>query len=216
MLLGPPGVGKGTQAQYICEHFNIPQISTGNILRAAIGSGSELGNKAKQYLDNGQLVPDDVIIEVVKQRLSEADCENGFLLDGFPRTTPQADSLRNNGVKLDYVVVIDLAQEEIVKRLSGRRTHAASGRTYHVMYNPPKTPDIDDITGDALMQREDDKEEVIIKRLAVYQDLTQPLINYYQNMASTGEVNYVSIDGQGSVDQVKQQIFSSLTSNLTA
>jgi adenylate kinase len=178
ILLGGPGAGKGTQANYIKEKYQIPQISTGDMLRAAVKAGTELGKKAKEYMDSGGLVPDEVIIGLVKERIKEADCAKGFLFDGFPRTIPQADAMKEAGVAIDAVVEIDVPDEEIVKRMSGRRAHLASGRTYHVIYNPPKVEGKDDVTGEPLVQRDDDKEEVVRKRLDVYHAQTEPLVKY--------------------------------------
>ncbi len=211
MLLGSPGVGKGTQAQFICEKFGIPQISTGNILRAAIQSGSELGLSAKSYTDRGELVPDEVVCSIIKQRLTEVDCQPGFLLDGFPRTIPQAEALDNMGVSLDYVIVLDAPMEEIVARLTGRRFHPASGRTYHVLFQPPKVADKDDLTGEALLQRDDDKEEVVRHRLAVYEHQTAPLIGYYKQLSERGRVNIAFVSGLGNIDEIKQNILKVLS-----
>lgn len=212
MLLGSPGVGKGTQAALICEHFGIPQISTGNILRAAIESQSELGLSVKSYLDAGQLVPDDVVNALVKERLTQTDCVNGFLLDGFPRTVNQAQYLINNNVKLDHVVVLEVADSEVIKRLSGRRVHVGSGRTYHIDYHPPKIAGFDDETGEELIQREDDAEEVISQRLEVYRTQTSPLIAFYQKLASNKQVNYVAVSGVGDVLEVNQHIMNAIFS----
>ncbi|MFA6397214.1 MAG: adenylate kinase, partial [Sulfurimonas sp.] len=179
ILLGAPGAGKGTQAQFLTKAFDIPQISTGDMLRAAIKAGSELGTLAKSVMDAGKLVTDEIIIGLVKERIAQDDCKNGFLLDGFPRTVPQADALKEAGVAIDAVIEIDVPDSEIVKRMSGRRAHLASGRTYHVMYNPPKIEGKDDETGEDLVQRDDDKEEIVLGRLSVYHELTQPLVAYY-------------------------------------
>jgi adenylate kinase len=213
ILLGGPGAGKGTQANYIKEKYQIPQISTGDMLRAAVKAGTDLGLKAKEYMDSGGLVPDDVIIGLVKERIKEADCAKGFLFDGFPRTIPQADAMKAAGVAIDAVVEIDVPDEEIVKRMSGRRAHLASGRTYHVIYNPPKVEGKDDVTGEALVQRDDDKEEVVRKRLDVYHAQTEPLVNYYKQWAATGEAGapqHVFIEGVGKVDEIRDKIFSAL------
>ncbi len=213
ILLGGPGAGKGTQANYIKERYQIPQISTGDMLRAAVKAGTELGMKAKEYMDSGGLVPDTVIIGLVKERIKEADCAKGFLFDGFPRTIPQADAMKEAGVAIDAVVEIDVPDEEIVKRMSGRRAHLASGRTYHVIYNPPKVEGKDDVTGEPLVQRDDDKEEVVRKRLEVYHAQTEPLVNYYKQWAATGEAGapkHVFIEGVGKVDQIRDNIFSAL------
>ena len=213
ILLGGPGAGKGTQANYIKEKYQIPQISTGDMLRAAVKAGTELGLKAKGYMDSGGLVPDEVIIGLVKERIKEADCAKGFLFDGFPRTIPQADAMKEAGVAIDAVVEIDVPDEEIVKRMSGRRAHLASGRTYHVIYNPPKVEGKDDVTGEPLVQRDDDKEAVVRKRLEVYHAQTEPLVNYYKNWASSGNAGapkHVYIEGVGKVDEIRDNIFNSL------
>ena len=213
ILLGGPGAGKGTQANYIKDRYQIPQISTGDMLRAAVKAGTKLGKEAKGYMDSGGLVPDDVIIGLVKERIKEADCENGFLFDGFPRTIPQADAMKEAGVPIDAVVDIDVPDDEIIKRMSGRRAHLASGRTYHVVFNPPKEEGKDDVTGEPLVQRDDDKEETVRKRLEVYHDQTEPLIGYYQKWEGTGEAGaprYIKIRGVGGVDQIRDQIFTSL------
>ena len=213
ILLGGPGAGKGTQANFIKEKYQIPQISTGDMLRAAVKAGTELGLKAKSFMDSGGLVPDEVIIGLVKERIKESDCEKGFLFDGFPRTIPQADAMKEAGVAIDAVVEIDVPDEEIVKRMSGRRAHLASGRTYHILYNPPKVPDQDDVTGEPLVQRDDDKEEVVRKRLEVYHAQTEPLVTYYKNWATSGQAGapeHVYIEGVGKVEQIRDQIFSTL------
>jgi adenylate kinase len=215
ILLGGPGAGKGTQANYIKERYQIPQISTGDMLRAAVKAGTKLGKEAKGYMDAGGLVPDGVIIGLVKERIKEADCEKGFLFDGFPRTIPQADAMKEAGVPIDAVVDIDVADAEIIKRMSGRRAHLASGRTYHVVFNPPKEEGKDDVTGEPLVQRDDDKEETVRKRLEVYHDQTEPLIGYYQKWEGSGEAGaprYIKIHGVGGVDQIRDQIFASLDS----
>ena len=213
ILLGPPGAGKGTQAAYIMEKYNIPQISTGDMLRAAVKAGSELGRQAKSFMDSGGLVPDDVIIGLVKERIQENDCKNGFLFDGFPRTIPQADALREAGVEIDFVVEIDVDDEEIIKRLSGRRVHPDSGRTYHIDFNPPKAAGIDDVTGEPLIQRDDDKEDTIKKRLEVYHEQTELLVEYYSTQAqkvSNTSPKYVKVSGVGSLDAIKEKIFDAL------
>ncbi len=213
ILLGPPGAGKGTQAAYIMEKYNIPQISTGDMLRAAVKAGSELGQQAKSFMDSGGLVPDDVIIGLVKERIQENDCKNGFLFDGFPRTIPQADALREAGVEIDFVVEIDVDDEEIIKRLSGRRVHPDSGRTYHIDFNPPKAAGIDDVTGEPLIQRDDDKEDTIKKRLEVYHEQTELLVEYYSTQAQNGSntsPKYVKVSGVGSLDAIKEKIFDAL------
>ena len=213
ILLGGPGAGKGTQANYIKENYRIPQISTGDMLRAAVKAGTELGLKAKGYMDSGGLVPDDVIIGLVKERIKEADCEKGFLFDGFPRTIPQADAMKAAGVPIDAVVDIDVPDQEIIKRMSGRRVHLASGRTYHVVFNPPREEGKDDVTGEPLIQREDDKEETVRKRLEVYHNQTEPLIDYYKGWQSSSEAGaprYIRIAGVGKVDEIRDQIFAAL------
>ena len=213
ILLGGPGAGKGTQANHIKDRYQIPQISTGDMLRAAVKAGTKLGKEAKGYMDAGGLVPDGVIIGLVKERIKEADCENGFLFDGFPRTIPQADAMKEAGVPIDAVVDIDVPDAEIIKRMSGRRAHLASGRTYHVVFNPPKEEGKDDVTGEPLVQRDDDKEETVRNRLEVYHEQTEPLIGYYQEWERSGEADapkYIKIQGVGGVDQIRDQIFASL------
>lgn len=213
MLLGGPGAGKGTQALRLMKHFNIPQISTGDMLRAAITAGSELGLSAKKIMDSGQLVSDDIIIALVKERLKQADCQKGFLLDGFPRTIPQADALKNAGIDIDYVIEIDVDDEEIVKRISGRRIHPPSGRVYHIESHPPKNPGFDDETGEPLIFREDDREEIIRKRLDVYHKQTEPLISYYQKWANSSEKNapaFQKISGKGTEDTIYQRILNAI------
>lgn len=213
ILLGAPGAGKGTQATYIKEKFNIPQISTGDMLRAAVKAGTSLGLEAKKFMDAGGLVPDEVIIGMIKERIKETDCKDGFLFDGFPRTIPQAEAMKQAGVDIDYVVEIDVPDEEIIKRMSGRRAHLPSGRTYHVIFNPPKVAGKDDVTGEDLVQRDDDKEETVMKRLEVYHSQTKPLVEYYSNWAKSGEKapKYVKVAGIGSVESIKQQIFDALS-----
>ena len=213
ILLGAPGAGKGTQATFIKEKFNIPQISTGDMLRAAVKAGTQLGLEAKSYMDSGGLVPDAVIIGLVSERIKEADCANGFLFDGFPRTIPQAEAMKAAGVDIDYVVEIDVPDEAIVERMSGRRSHPASGRTYHVKFNPPKVAGKDDVTGEDLVQRDDDKEETVLKRLEVYHSQTKPLVNYYVSWAKTGDAKapkHVFIPGLGEVNAIRDQIFAAL------
>ena len=213
ILLGAPGAGKGTQAQFICEQFKIPQISTGDMLRAAIKDGTELGLKVKEIMNSGGLVSDDIIIDLVKERISQPDCENGFLFDGFPRTIPQADAMKEGGVKLDHVLEIAVPDEEIVSRLAGRRVHPASGRVYHIEHNPPKEPGKDDVTGEALIQREDDKEETVRKRLKIYHEQTAPLVGFYQSWAEKAPADapkYVRVEGVGSLDSIRDQILSQL------
>ena len=213
ILLGAPGAGKGTQAQYICEKYSIPQISTGDMLRAHVKSGSELGVAAKKIMDEGGLVSDEIIIGMVKQRITEDDCKNGFLFDGFPRTIPQAEALRDQGVSVDYVVEIDVQDEEIIKRMSGRRVHPASGRTYHVIFNPPKAEGRDDVSGEPLIQRDDDQEETVRKRLEIYHSQTKPLVAFYSNWAATGDAaaaQYIQIPGVGGVNDIRDALFSAL------
>jgi adenylate kinase len=213
ILLGGPGAGKGTQANNIKEKYQIPQISTGDMLRAAVKAGTELGLQAKKVMDTGGLVPDDVIIGLVKERIGEPDCEKGFLFDGFPRTIPQADAMKDAGVPIDAVVDIDVPDDEIIKRMSGRRVHLASGRTYHVVFNPPKEEGKDDVTGEPLIQRDDDQEETVRKRLDVYHDQTEPLIDYYKGWESSGESEapkYIRIEGVGKVDEIRDSIYSAL------
>jgi adenylate kinase len=213
ILLGAPGAGKGTQATFITEHFNIPQISTGDMLRAAVKAGTPLGLEAKSYMDSGGLVPDAVIIGLVSERIKEADCKNGFLFDGFPRTIPQADAMKDAGVMIDYVVEIDVPDSAIVERMSGRRSHPESGRTYHIKFNPPKIDGKDDVTGEDLVQREDDKEETVKKRLEVYHDQTKPLVDYYANWANSGEAGapkHVKVNGLGDMTAIRDTIFNAL------
>jgi adenylate kinase len=212
ILLGPPGAGKGTQAAYITEHFGIPQISTGDMLRAAVKAGTELGIAAKKIMDSGGLVSDDIIIGLVKDRLTQPDCVKGYLFDGFPRTIPQADALKDANVALDFVVEIAVPEEDIIDRMSGRRIHPSSGRSYHVRFNPPKVAEQDDLTGEPLVQRDDDKEETVRHRLKVYRDQTRPLIDYYSSWAQsdTTAPRYRKVEGVGSVDEIKAKIFSAL------
>ncbi len=213
ILLGGPGAGKGTQAKFITEKFGIPQISTGDMLRQAIKEGTKLGMEAKKYMDAGELVPDDVIIGLVKERIQQPDCEKGFLFDGFPRTIPQAEAMKEAGVKIDYVVDIYVPDEEIIKRMSGRRVHLPSGRTYHIVFNPPKVEGKDDVTGEPLIQRDDDKEETVRKRLEVYHAQTEPLVDFYKEWEASGDANapkYVRIEGVGTVDEIKNKIFQAL------
>ncbi len=213
ILLGGPGAGKGTQANYVKDKYQIPQISTGDMLRAAIKDGTELGKKAKGYMDSGGLVPDEVIIGLVKERIKKADCQKGFLFDGFPRTIPQADAMKDAGVAIDAVVDINVPDTEIIKRMSGRRVHLASGRTYHITFNPPKEEGKDDVTGEALIQRDDDQEETVRNRLDVYHAQTEPLIDYYKNWESSGESaapKYIRIEGVGKVEEIRDQIYSAL------
>jgi adenylate kinase len=213
ILLGPPGAGKGTQARSICDAYGIPQISTGDMLRAAVKAGSPLGLAACKVMDAGGLVSDEIMIGLVRDRLCEADCGNGYLFDGFPRTIPQADALRAAGVTLDDVLEIDVPDQVIIERMSGRRVHVASGRTYHVKYNPPKVPDRDDVTGEPLIQREDDREETVRKRLAVYHAQTEPLVGYYQQWAGSGDTaapKYRRVDGTGTVEATRAACLAAL------
>lgn len=213
ILLGAPGAGKGTQATFIKEKFNIPQISTGDMLRAAVKAGTALGLEAKKFMDAGGLVPDEVIIGLVKERIKDADCQAGFLFDGFPRTIPQAEAMKQAGVMIDYVVEIDVPDEAIVERMSGRRSHPASGRTYHVKFNPPKVEGKDDLTGEDLVQREDDKEEVVKNRLNVYHAQTKQLVGYYSNWANSGiggAPKYVRVNGIGEMNTIRDEIFAKL------
>jgi adenylate kinase len=215
ILLGAPGAGKGTQATFICQKFAIPQISTGDMLRAAVKAGTPLGIEAKKIMDAGGLVSDDLIINLVKERIAQADCAHGFLFDGFPRTIPQADAMKSAGVKLDYVLEIDVPFDAIIDRMSGRRTHPASGRTYHVKHNPPKAKGVDDVTGEPLIQREDDKEETVRKRLEVYSAQTRPLVDYYASWAKAAPdaaPKYRAISGIGGVDDITARAFEALSS----
>lgn len=210
ILLGPPGAGKGTQAQYICEHFSIPQISTGDMLRAAVREGSALGQQAKAVMDAGGLVSDELIINLVKERISQADCANGFLFDGFPRTIPQAEALVEAAVAIDYVLEIAVDDEEIVQRMSGRLVHMESGRVYHATNNPPKQAGLDDVTGEALVQRDDDKEETVRKRLSVYHDQTAPLVDFYQHLQGAQAPAYRKVEGVGSVTDIRDAALAAL------
>jgi len=213
ILLGAPGAGKGTQATQICQKYGIPQISTGDMLRAAVKAGTPLGVAAKKVMDSGALVSDDIIIGLVKERIAQPDCANGFLFDGFPRTIPQAEAMKNAGVKLDVVLEIDVPDEAIIERMSGRRAHLSSGRTYHLKFNPPKVAGKDDVTGEDLVQREDDQEATVRKRLEVYQAQTRPLVNYYSAWAAGGDAQaprYRRIDGSGTVEQITERAFSAL------
>jgi adenylate kinase len=210
ILLGAPGAGKGTQAQFIMETYGIPQISTGDMLRAAIKAGTELGKKAKEVIDAGQLVSDEIILGLIKERIAQADCEKGFLLDGFPRTIPQADGLKEMGIIVDYVIEFDVADSVIVERMAGRRAHLPSGRTYHAVYNPPKVEGKDDITGEDLVVRDDDKEETVRARLGVYHEQTAPLIEYYGKEAAAGNTQYLKFDGTKAVAEVSADIKKSL------
>lgn len=213
ILIGPPGAGKGTQAAFIKGKFGIPQISTGDMLRAAVKAGTPLGLAAKEVMDKGQLVSDDIIIGLVKERLTQPDCANGFLFDGFPRTIPQAEALQAAGIPIDFVLEIAVPDEEIVTRMSGRRVDPVSGRTYHIKYNPPKVEGKDDITGDPLIQRDDDKEEVVLKRLSVYHAQTEALVKFYGDLAASGDASapkYRSISGLGSIEEIKNRVFEAL------
>jgi adenylate kinase len=213
ILLGGPGAGKGTQANFIKDRYGIPQISTGDMLRAAVKAGTDLGKKARAFMDSGGLVPDEVIVGLVKERIAQPDCRQGFLFDGFPRTIPQADAMKEATVRIDAVVDIRVPDEEIVKRLSGRRVHLASGRTYHVTFNPPKVKGRDDITGESLVQRDDDREETVRNRLETYHRQTEPLVQYYRKWVSSGEQNaprYIPVEGVGGVEEIRDRIFRAL------
>ena len=212
ILLGGPGAGKGTQANYIKEKYNVPQISTGDMLRAHVKADTELGKAAKKIMDEGGLVSDDIIMGMVKERIKEDDCKNGYLFDGFPRTIPQAEAMKEAGIAIDAVVEIDVPDEEIIKRMSGRRVHLASGRTYHVIFNPPKVEGKDDVTGEDLIQRDDDQEDTVKERLRIYHDQTEPLVDFYSKEADAGNLKYVKVNGVGSVDDIKEQIFSGVDS----
>jgi adenylate kinase len=214
ILLGPPGAGKGTQANFIREKFGIPQISTGDMLRAAVKAGTPLGVAAKKVMDSGQLVSDDIIIGLVQERLKQPDCARGYLFDGFPRTIPQAEAMKKAAVAIDYVLEIDVPDGDIIERMSGRRVHPASGRTYHVKFNPPKAADRDDVSGEPLVQRDDDREETVKKRLEVYQSQTRPLVDYYGKWAATGDARapkYRKISGRGTVDEITRRVFAALS-----
>lgn len=213
ILLGAPGAGKGTQAKFICEKFGIPQISTGDMLRAQVKAGTPLGMEAKKHMDSGGLVPDAVIIGMVKERLKEADCKNGYLFDGFPRTIPQAEAMKEAGVPLDIVLEIDVPDQDIIDRMAGRRVHLASGRTYHVTYNPPKVAGKDDVTGEDLIQRDDDKEETVRHRLDIYHSQTKPLVTFYTNWKNAGDANAPKVEkvaGVGSVDEITARVLGAL------
>jgi adenylate kinase len=214
ILLGGPGAGKGTQAAFITKKYGIPQISTGDMLRAAVKAGSPMGIAAKKVMDAGGLVSDEIILGLIAERLKQPDCANGFLFDGFPRTIPQAEALRAQGVELDYVLEIDVSDEEIIRRMSGRRVHPGSGRTYHVVFNPPKVDGKDDVTGEALIQRDDDKEETVRKRLAVYHSQTRPLVDYYSQWSATGAKDapkHRKVSGVGSLDAITNAVFAALS-----
>jgi adenylate kinase len=212
ILLGPPGAGKGTQAAFVTEAFSIPQISTGDMLRAAVKAGTPLGIQAKKIMDSGQLVSDEIIIGLVKDRLKQSDCQQGYLFDGFPRTIPQADALKDANIRLDFVVEIEVPESDIIERMSGRRVHPASGRSYHLRFNPPKRPGVDDVTGEPLVQRDDDREETVRHRLAVYQNQTCPLVSYYAKWAEADAAapRYRKISGVGSVEEIKGRLFEAL------
>ena len=211
ILLGAPGAGKGTQAKFISDHFNIPQISTGDMLRASVSKGTELGLKAKVLMEKGELVPDDLILHLVKDRISEKDCANGFLFDGFPRTLDQANALKEKGIKIDCVIEIMVDDDEIIQRMSGRRVHSASGRTYHIKHNPPKQENIDDETGEPLIQRPDDNEETVRKRLAIYHEQTSPLVDFYKKSSLVQNGNkYIEVNGVGDISTIQEQIKKAL------
>ena len=213
ILLGAPGAGKGTQAAFICQKYGIPQVSTGDMLRAAVKAGTPLGLQAKAVMESGGLVSDELIINLVKERIAQSDCAQGFLFDGFPRTLAQADAMKAAGVKLDYVLEIDVPDAAIIERMSGRRVHVASGRTYHVSFNPPKAAGVDDVTGEPLIQRDDDREETVKKRLEVYQSQTRPLVDYYSGWAATGDAQapqYRRVDGIGSVEDITARVLAAL------
>ena len=210
VLLGAPGAGKGTQAQFLMAKFGIPQISTGDMLRAAIKAGTELGNQAKAVMDAGQLVSDELIIGLVKERVAQEDCKSGFLLDGFPRTIPQADAMKENGISVDHVLEFDVPDEVIVERMAGRRVHSGSGRVYHLVYNPPKVEGKDDVTGDDLSIRPDDEETTVRKRLAIYHEQTKPLVDFYQGEAHSGNCSYLTIDGTQAVEKVNDLLSAQL------
>ena len=213
ILLGLPGAGKGTQAQFLIQRYRIPQISTGAMLRAEIESGTALGVEAQKYMHAGNLVPDQLVTDMVRKRIAEPDCVNGFIIDGFPRTVAQAEVLRETGIDIDYVIEIEVGDQEILRRMSGRRVHPASGRTYHIEFNPPRVPDIDDVTGEPLVQRSDDNEETVKRRIASYHEVTKPLINYYLKRAESGDPrapHYVNIYGRGSIEHIRDKMFAAL------
>lgn len=217
LLLGLPGAGKGTQAQFLISKYGIPQISTGDMLRAAMKAGTPLGNKARTYMDRGELVPDDLVIELVKERVKEPDCAKGFIIDGFPRTIGQAEALRKAGIDIDFVIEVEVDDQEILRRMSGRRVHPGSGRSYHIDFNPPKVEGKDDITGEPLVQRPDDGIATVKKRIDTYHSQTKPLVNYYLTWASSGDPrapNYVNIYGQGSVAHIRDKIFAAIDSHM--
>ncbi len=213
ILLGLPGAGKGTQAQFLIKRYQIPQISTGAMLRAEIDAGSKLGKEAQKYMEAGNLVPDKLVTEMVQQRIAQPDCERGFIIDGFPRTVAQAEALRASGVEIDFVIEIEVGDPEILRRMSGRRVHPASGRTYHIEFNPPKVPDRDDLTGEPLTQRPDDNEETVMKRIANYHAMTKPLVNYYLRWADSGDPrapHYVNLYGRGSIEHIRDKMLAAL------
>ena len=213
ILLGMPGAGKGTQARFLMEKYGIPQISTGDMLRAAIKSGTPLGAQASSYMDRGALVPDEIVIALVRERVKAEDCLRGFIVDGFPRTIPQAEALRQVGIDIDFVLNIDVSDEEILRRMSGRFVHPASGRSYHVLFNPPRVAGKDDVTGDALVQRDDDREETVKKRITTYHAQTKPLVEYYSRWSQSGDARaprYARIDGNGSVDEIRGRLLAAL------
>ena len=210
IFLGPPGAGKGTQAQFICDKYSIPQISTGDMLRAAVKEGTTLGLEAKKIMDEGGLVSDDIIMGIIKERLAQDDCKGGYLFDGFPRTIGQAEAMISEGIEIEAVVELKVDDEVIVERMAGRRSHLPSGRTYHIKYNPPKNEGVDDVTGEPLVQRDDDKEETVRNRLGVYHDQTKPLVDFYSSKADTGSVKYVAVDGTGELAEITKNIIGSL------
>jgi adenylate kinase len=216
LLLGLPGAGKGTQAQFLIERYKIPQISTGDMLRAAMKANTPLGNEARAYMDRGALVPDKLVIELVKERIKAPDCGNGFIMDGFPRTLPQAEALRQAGIDINFVVEIEVSDGEILRRMSGRRVHPASGRSYHLDFHPPRVPDKDDVTGEPLVQRADDNEETVKRRIRTYHEQTKPLINYYLSWAASGDPrapHYVNIYGRGSVEHIRDKVMAAIESH---
>ncbi|RPJ45422.1 MAG: adenylate kinase [Betaproteobacteria bacterium] len=216
LLLGLPGAGKGTQAQFLIERYKIPQISTGDMLRAAMKANTPLGNEARAYMDRGALVPDKLVIELVKERIKAPDCVNGFIMDGFPRTLPQAEALRQAGIDINFVVEIEVSDGEILRRMSGRRVHPASGRSYHIDFHPPRVPDKDDVTGEPLVQRADDNEETVKRRIRTYHEQTKPLINYYLSWAASGDSrapHYVNIYGRGSVEHIRDKVMAAIESH---
>jgi adenylate kinase len=213
ILLGLPGAGKGTQAQFLIARYGIPQISTGSMLRAEIDAGTALGIEARKFMDKGNLVPDELVIEMVNKRIAQPDCKHGFIIDGFPRTVAQAEVLRKSGVDIDIVIEIEVGDSEILRRMSGRRVHPASGRTYHIDFNPPRVPDKDDITGEPLVQRPDDNEETVKRRIASYHAVTKPLVNYYLQWAESGDPRapkYVNIYGRGSIEHIRDKMFAAI------